>query len=243
MTDVLDRRITQVEPEPRPIERPSTKIRRPLDPSISARVLLAVLSAAAGMIHLAMVPSHWATSVVEGVGFAITGWLQLSLAFLLLWKPTTTLLRAVMVAEPRVHRDLGDQPDLRAAGRRGSVAPARRRLRRPRVRRYRGGAHRRGRRGAVPSGPRSRLEPGSGAHVRGRPAVGARARHRRWLASPSARDHASGSHGHDAAAGAMPGGHGHGAAASGDDKGLSALQNGHQHGGGEVPLDTRPRPP
>jgi hypothetical protein len=56
------------------------------------------------------------------------------------------------------------------------------------------------------------------------------------LASPSARDHASSSHG-DHAAGHMAGddGHAHGAQ---DDKGLSALENGHQHGGGAVDLDS-----
>ncbi len=55
------------------------------------------------------------------------------------------------------------------------------------------------------------------------------------IASPSARDHAAGSHGADAGAGA---GHGHGTeAAAEDDLGFSALQNGqmgnHEHGSGD----------
>ena len=64
----------------------------------SSRVLLAVFSAAAGIIHLAMVPSHWGESVVEGFGFAVVGWAQLALAVALFVRPTAALLRAGMVA-------------------------------------------------------------------------------------------------------------------------------------------------
>jgi hypothetical protein len=59
-----------------------------------ARVFLAVLSGAAGAIHLVMVPSHWGESVAEGLGFAITGWLQLAFAALVLMRPSRMLLWA-----------------------------------------------------------------------------------------------------------------------------------------------------
>ncbi len=62
------------------------------------RIVLAVLSAAAGTIHLAMVPSHWSESVVEGVGFAATGWFQLALAVGLVVWPRALLLRVGIVA-------------------------------------------------------------------------------------------------------------------------------------------------
>src|SRR5947207_15838205 len=57
-----------------------------------SRMLLATLSAGAGAIHLAMVPSHWGESVAEGVGFAVSGWLQLGFAALVLTRPSRVLL-------------------------------------------------------------------------------------------------------------------------------------------------------
>jgi hypothetical protein len=62
------------------------------------RVLLATLAAVAGIIHLAMVPSHWSESPIEGVGFAVAGWIQLAIAVLVLVRPTALLLRATVVA-------------------------------------------------------------------------------------------------------------------------------------------------
>ena len=64
----------------------------------STRVLLAVLAAAAGIIHLAMVPSHWGESGVEGFGFALVGWAQVTLAVALLVRPSRALVRIGMVA-------------------------------------------------------------------------------------------------------------------------------------------------
>src|SRR6476659_7247130 len=61
------------------------------------KVLLAVLSGAAGVIHLAMVPSHWGSSAVEGVGFALTGWAQIVIAVMLLASPSRGLLRVTMI--------------------------------------------------------------------------------------------------------------------------------------------------
>jgi hypothetical protein len=64
----------------------------------STKVVLAVLAAAAGIVHLAMVPSHWGESAVEGFGFAIVGWAQLVLAVAIVVRPTATTLRVGMVA-------------------------------------------------------------------------------------------------------------------------------------------------
>jgi hypothetical protein len=61
------------------------------------KVLLAVLSGAAGVIHLAMVPSHWSSSPVEGIGFSITGWAQIVIAVMLLVSPSRGLLRVTML--------------------------------------------------------------------------------------------------------------------------------------------------
>src|SRR6187551_1595418 len=65
----------------------TTSARRGFELSLAGRVLLAVLAAAAGVIHLAMVPSHWGSSTVEGVGFALVGWAQVVLAVLVLALP------------------------------------------------------------------------------------------------------------------------------------------------------------
>jgi hypothetical protein len=59
---------------------------------LGTRVLLAVLSASAGAIHLVMVPSHWGESVAEGLGFATIGWLQLGFAAIVLTRPSRVLL-------------------------------------------------------------------------------------------------------------------------------------------------------
>ena len=67
------------------------------DLSGAGRVTLAVLSGAAGVIHLAMVPSHWGSSVAEGIGFALTGWVQIAIAVLLLASPSRALLRVTML--------------------------------------------------------------------------------------------------------------------------------------------------
>src|SRR5262245_63383785 len=71
--------------------------RRTFELSTAGRVLLAVLSGAAGVIHLAMVPSHWGSSVAEGVGFAVTGWAQIVIAVMLLVSPSRALLRVTML--------------------------------------------------------------------------------------------------------------------------------------------------
>jgi len=43
------------------------------------------------------VPSHWGSSVAEGVGFALTGWAQIVIAVMLLASPSRLLLRVAML--------------------------------------------------------------------------------------------------------------------------------------------------
>jgi hypothetical protein len=66
-------------------------------PGAAVRSTLAALSGAAGAIHLVMVPSHWDESVVEGIGFALAGWLQLTFAWIVLVRPRRDLVAAGVV--------------------------------------------------------------------------------------------------------------------------------------------------
>ncbi len=77
-----------------PGPHPST----PFDLSGPGRVLLATLSAAAGAIHLAMVPSHAAEWLPEGVAFAVAGWVQVALAIVLVARPSRAALRISCLA-------------------------------------------------------------------------------------------------------------------------------------------------
>ena len=80
------------------VDRPvAGGVRRPFQLSDPARLLLAVLSGAAGAIHLAMVPSHWSSSTVEGFGFAVVGWAQIALAVMLFVAPSRRLLRVTIL--------------------------------------------------------------------------------------------------------------------------------------------------
>jgi hypothetical protein len=62
------------------------------------RVLLATASAAAGVIHLVMVPSHASAWLPEGIAFALAGWFQIGVAALLLRRPSAALLRVSCLA-------------------------------------------------------------------------------------------------------------------------------------------------
>jgi hypothetical protein len=62
------------------------------------RVLLATLAAAAGVIHLVMVPSHAGEWLPEGIAFAAAGWLQIALAIILVTKPSRVALRVSCLA-------------------------------------------------------------------------------------------------------------------------------------------------
>jgi hypothetical protein len=212
--------------------------RQRFDLSSPGRVLIAALSAAAGMIHLVMVPSHMAESSVEGIGFAVAGWVQLCVAVLVFARPSRMLLRASIVAnlafimawvvsrtaglpfgEHAGHAESVGFVDLTCVGIEAAlIVTCGALLMRPAL----GGALR------MPA-------LGFGAIV----PIGVLALATAAVASPGARNHALGSHG-DHAAGhsdAAAGGHDHGTGAIADDKGLAALENGHQHGSGVVELD------
>jgi len=234
MTDVLDR-VSTARPEPRPAA--TTAPRRPdarFDLSAPGRVLLATLSGAAGVIHLAMVPSHMDISTVEGVGFAVAGWFQLAVAVLLMTRVSRTQLRVAMVANLAfigawvVSRTAGlpfgdhaGHPETAGFVDVSTVAIEAALILAAAMLLFRPGLGR--------GWNRSRLA--LGALV----PIGVLALATGALASPSARDHASGSHGDHAAAGHT--GDGHGAHNAGNDKGLSQLTNGHQHDSGVVGLD------
>ena len=209
---------------------------RPMHTSTAARVLLAVLSGVAGAIHLAMVPSHWNESAVEGIGFAVTGWIQLSLAVWFLLNPKASVLRFAMVANLAF---IAIWAVSRTYGLPFGAEPWH--------------AHDPGFVDLVCVGAEAALVIVAGAvllrHDFGRGwntsrlavfaivpiavvALGTAA-----LASPSARDHASGSHSHgESGEAAAAGEHGHGGAATSELPGFDQLQNGHQHGSGEVPI-------
>jgi len=70
----------------------------PVEVRGGTRTLLVVLAAAAGIIHLAMVPAHWGETPLEGLGFALVGWAQLALAVTLFVRPVANVLRVGMVA-------------------------------------------------------------------------------------------------------------------------------------------------
>jgi hypothetical protein len=76
---------------------PSTPAER-TDWSRPALVLLAVLSGAAGVIHIAMVPSHASEWLPEGIAFAVAGWFQIAFACLVLSRPSRLALRVGSLA-------------------------------------------------------------------------------------------------------------------------------------------------
>jgi hypothetical protein len=240
MTDVLER-VAQPSAPAAPSRH--SEPRRPItfDPSRSGRALLATLSAAAGVIHLVMVPSHWGESVVEGLGFAAAGWFQLAVAWLVFTRPSRGLLRLTAVANcafigawawSRVfglpfgahagHAETAGFVDGTTVGLEAAlVAASVLMLLRPGFGRG-----------------WSRAALGFATIVPLAVVVLATAA----IASPGARDHASGSHGEHGAAAESGHGHGAGEAAAVDDRGLAALSNGHHHEiGPEQPLDAATR--
>jgi hypothetical protein len=214
----------------------------PHEPGVAGRVVVATLSAAAGGIHLAMVPSHMGSSTIEGVGFAIAGWLQIVVALLFVTRPSRALLRFAMLVncafigiwaisrtwglpfgEHSGHPHDAAFVDLTCVGLEAAlIVVTGALLQRPELGRELT-------RRALAAGAVVPL-----AFVGLATAA---------IASPSARDHADSAHGAHDAARAATALHDHGvgtaaaAASRRDDKGLSKLDNGHQHGSGEVKLD------
>ena len=196
----------------------------------SDRWILASFSAAAGIVHVVMAPSHMGASKLEGGGFLLSAWLQLALAVGIVARPGRWMLRAVVLVNLgliglwAVSRTSGlpfgahaDHPESISFVD-GScvafevllVALAALWLVRPGAIGFKGGAF------AV-GVPLAAFAVASAA-----------------IASPQARDHSAHSHGGHAGAEAA-GAHGHGADGEpADDNGLALLENGHQHGTGSV---------
>jgi hypothetical protein len=221
-----------------PLPEPLAPTRRPdsMEPtawSKPALVLLALLSAAAGVIHIAMVPSHANEWLPEGIAFAVAGWFQIAFAVAMLVRPSRLALRIGVVAnlafiaawavtrlwgspfgpEAGVAHDASFVDIVCVAFEAGVVLMCGALLAKPMI-----GANLHS----------NTLVPLSAVPV-AILVLGTAA-----IASPSASDH-----GH---AGAAADGHDH-ALETGDDKGLSLLMNGQGEGGGhthdnsEAPLD------
>ena len=186
--------------------------------------LIAALSGAAGVVHLAMVPSHMGEWTAEGVAFALVGWAQLVAAVLLLTRPSRAVLWATVVGNVAfvgawvVTRTTGSPfgPHAGHAESASFVDGAAVGLEMALVLLAAGLLIR-------PVGLRV------GQHVPQVLGVSAVVLASVALASPSARNHAHDAHGshdeHDHSEAAT----GSGSAAAKDDRGLALLSNGHHH--------------
>jgi hypothetical protein len=58
--------------------------------------LVAALLVGAGAVHLALAPSHFGESTVEGIGFVVAAWLQIALAVAVLLRPTRVVVFTVI---------------------------------------------------------------------------------------------------------------------------------------------------
>jgi hypothetical protein len=180
----------------------------------------------AGAIHVAMAPSHLAESAVEGAGFVVAAWSQLLLAAVVLVRPSRRAFATVvgtnlaLVAAWGVSRTSG-LPFGAHAGHAESVSVVDGVcVALEVVAALAAGL------GLLRAGPR--LLRARGVAVVG--AAGALALATGAVVSPSARDHASASHGAHAAG---SGDHEHGDDMATDDAGFAALSNGHQHERGQ----------
>lgn len=221
MTDLLDRPAGDAAPGPEPeTERGKEGVVPPAGPG--HRVVAAALVGAAA-IHLAMTPSHLGESAIEGAGFLAAAWAQAVLAVAVVWRPTRRTLVAVIALSVAligawiVSRTAG-LPFGDHAGHAESVSlvdglcVALEAVAAITAAALAFGIAPRLTRSAVFGvvGTVAALGLGTGA-----------------VASPSARDHAAGSHGAHGAGDES--GHGHDMAAAEDDKGFSLMSNGHQH--------------
>jgi hypothetical protein len=187
-------------------------------------LVLACLSAGAGVIHLVMAPSHMGESAVEGAGFLAAGWLQVGLAVALVRRdpPRRALLwsaaavNAVLIALWLVSRTAG-LPMGAHAGHAARVSFVDATAVAFEV--------------VVVLGALALLwrpKTAAGARAGGSVALAVPlvvvALTSAAIASPSARNHAAGEHGTHGTE------HDHGTTAPVDDRGLSLLKNGHDHG-------------
>jgi hypothetical protein len=209
----------------------------PAEPAVrsatGALLVLAALLLGAGLIHATMAPPHLGESAVEGAGFVVAAWLQVLLAAAVLVRPRRWVLGAVVavnavllvawVVSRTAGLPVGAHPGHAATvsfvdGACAALEVAAVLLA-----------------GVLLLGTPVRLLRGGGAALASLAAVVVATA---AVASPSARDHASASHGehaHGDMAAAAP--HGHdgaaGAAGEADDAGFAALSNGHQHERGQ----------
>ena len=58
--------------------------------------LVAALLVGAGAVHLALAPSHFGESTVEGIGFLVAAWLQIALAVAVLLRPTRAVIFTII---------------------------------------------------------------------------------------------------------------------------------------------------
>lgn len=197
----------------------------------SDRWILASFSAAAGLVHVVMAPSHMGTSAVEGWGFLVVAWLQVAMAVAIVVRPRRWMLGLVLgvnvalIGLWAVSRTAGLPIGAHASHPEsvsfvdGScvafeivlVGLSAIWLWRPGLVQFRGGLFSLG-------VPLAVFVVASAA-----------------IASPQARDHSAHSHGETADDG--PGDHHVDPADPDGDKGLAALTNGHQHETGTVKLD------
>jgi hypothetical protein len=63
---------------------------------VFAQWLLASLLVSAGAVHVAMAPSHFGESPIEGIGFLLTAWLQIGLAVAVVLRPSRAVMSAVI---------------------------------------------------------------------------------------------------------------------------------------------------
>jgi len=92
MASVLDRTTDDLPPDDAP-QPPRTGA--PTGVAF-AQWLLAALLVGAGAVHLALAPSHFGESTVEGVGFLVAGWLQMGLAAAVVLRPSRAVAIAVV---------------------------------------------------------------------------------------------------------------------------------------------------
>jgi hypothetical protein len=237
MTDVLAR---PDEPSPLGPDRdPEPGAAPPPGDLAAGPLVLACVSAAAGIIHLVMAPSHFGESTVEGAGFLIAGWLQIGLALALirpapLRRPLlagVAAVNAALIVLWALSRTAGLPLVGSHSGHAASVTlvdgtavafeallvlGALALLWRP----------------AAATWPRA-----GGAAALAVPLV-VMALTSAVIASPSARDHAQGEHGTHGAGDMAGMDHDHDpAAAPQDDRGLSQLRNGHEDHGAAAAVE------
>jgi hypothetical protein len=98
MTDVLDRLLEDGPYAEEPTATTAKATKPPFTVTDAGRILLATLSGAAAAVHFVMVPSHMDEWAVEGVAFALAGVFQVVTAVAVVRRPSRLLLWAMLLA-------------------------------------------------------------------------------------------------------------------------------------------------